>query len=413
MTKWPLKTLAGVATVGSGSGFPIVDQGSMEGQFPFLKVSDMNLEGNARSIQRWNNTVTEEVRQRLRATAFPAGSVIFPKIGAAIATNKKRLLVRPSCVDNNVMAIVARERVLDSEFLYFLLLAKDLSDFASDSNPPSIRKSVVEAWNIPVPPLSAQRQIVDFLSRAEGIVRLRREAQKKAAEIVPALFLDMFGDPATNLKQWETRSLSNVLVGSKLGLVRGAKEMGDNKAYPYLRMNAVSNGRIRLHGLKRIDASRTEVRDFSLRAGDFLFNTRNSRELVGKTGLVTDTPQEPTLFNNNLMRMRFDENVVLPAFINWQFQTVHIQRQLESIKRGTTTVFAIYCKDLKDVSLVIPELGLQRVFSDRVAQLTSVESLQQDAIGRAEATFQALLARFFVGSPRSEISAMAREVFAE
>ena len=58
-----------------------------------------------------------------------------------------------------------------------------------------------------VPPLPEQRRIVDLLSRAEGIVRLRREAEKKAAELIPALFLDMFGDPATNPKGWPVESL--------------------------------------------------------------------------------------------------------------------------------------------------------------------------------------------------------------
>jgi type I restriction enzyme S subunit len=53
---------------------------------------------------------------------------------------------------------------------------------------------------LPVPPLAEQRRLVDLLSRSEGIVRLRREAEKKAAELIPALFLDLFGDPATNPK---------------------------------------------------------------------------------------------------------------------------------------------------------------------------------------------------------------------
>ena len=59
---------------------------------------------------------------------------------------------------------------------------------------------------MPVPPIDEQRRIVDILSRAEGIVRLRREAQKKAAELIPALFLEMFGDPATNPKGWHELS---------------------------------------------------------------------------------------------------------------------------------------------------------------------------------------------------------------
>jgi type I restriction enzyme S subunit len=53
---------------------------------------------------------------------------------------------------------------------------------------------------IAVPPLTEQRRIVDLLSRAENIVRMRKVAEAKAKEIIPALFLDMFGDPARNPK---------------------------------------------------------------------------------------------------------------------------------------------------------------------------------------------------------------------
>ena len=63
---------------------------------------------------------------------------------------------------------------------------------------------------IRVPNLVEQRRIVDLLSRAENIVRMRQEAEGKAKEIIPALFLDMFGDPATNPRGWDTEPLGAV-----------------------------------------------------------------------------------------------------------------------------------------------------------------------------------------------------------
>jgi len=112
--------LRDVATVGSGSGFPVVYQGNANGEYPFLKVSDMNLDRNEIHITHWNNSIDEGSRQKLRATVFPVGTVIFPKIGAAIATNKKRILTVPSCVDNNVMGVAPNTARLDSEFLFYI-----------------------------------------------------------------------------------------------------------------------------------------------------------------------------------------------------------------------------------------------------------------------------------------------------
>lgn len=387
--------LSDVATIESGAGFPTVHQGHQGGIFPFLKVSDMNLTGNERLIQSWNNSVAEPVRSKLRAKAFPAGALIFPKIGAAIATNKKRQLTRPSCVDNNVMAVIPNAERLDSDFLYFMFLAKNLSDFASESNPPSIRKTDVEQWEVNIPPLPVQRRIVDLLSRAEGIVRLRREAEKKTAELIPALFLDMFGDPATNPKGWRTSSLDSVLSETKLGLVRGAKEMDGQKAFPYVRMDAVGGGDVRVGTLKRVDATVKEVGEYSLRYGDFLFNTRNSKELVGKTGMFKGGSESVYLFNNNLMRMGFVGTLLLPEYVNSLFQTSYIQNQLEAIKRGTTSVFAIYYKDLRHTELPLPDLKLQHDFAERVIQIDAIKVQQSAATSKAQAAFDALLSSTF------------------
>jgi type I restriction enzyme M protein len=146
-----------VATVGSGNGFPIRYQGKKEGELPFYKVSDMNSAGNEMYMFKSNNYLSVDDRSQLRATVFPKETIIFPKIGAAIATNKKRILTQDSCFDNNVMGLIVSNKIKPL-YLYALLLNKNISDFASDSNPPSIRKSKVEDWLINVPSIDVQNQ---------------------------------------------------------------------------------------------------------------------------------------------------------------------------------------------------------------------------------------------------------------
>jgi type I restriction enzyme S subunit len=180
---WPMPLLQSVSKVVSGNGFPNVYQGKTEGQFPFYKVSDMNTKRNEIEMYVANNHISEDDLGALRAKTFPAGTVIFPKIGAAIATNKKRILAQPSCFDNNIMGIVA-DNNLSPIYLYALMLSKNLSDFASDSNPPSIRKTTVEVWKIPVPPILAQ---VKFAAQV-GIIRAIQDQQTIATVKAQATF---------------------------------------------------------------------------------------------------------------------------------------------------------------------------------------------------------------------------------
>jgi type I restriction enzyme S subunit len=121
---WSMLKIDEIAIIQSGTGFPPDAQGLTSGTIPFLKVSDMNLPKNSRFIEEWNNSITEEQVSKLKAKILPPGAVIFPKIGGAIATNKKRVLTIPSCFDNNVMGLKAKHGVLD-EYLYWLLQSID------------------------------------------------------------------------------------------------------------------------------------------------------------------------------------------------------------------------------------------------------------------------------------------------
>ena len=157
---FPMVAIKEVARVESGFGFPTKFQGQRDGDIPFLKVSDMNLPGNEIQIVSWNHAVSRDVVRELKAKVLPKGTIIFPKIGAAIATNKKRILTRDSTYDNNIMGIITDAESLLPTFFYYYLSTFDLSIWASDAQPPSMRKTIVEQHQIPLPPLEVQREIV-------------------------------------------------------------------------------------------------------------------------------------------------------------------------------------------------------------------------------------------------------------
>lgn len=166
----PRIELGELVEVRSGWGFPNAEQGATEGELPFYKVSDMNLPGNETVMSNSNNYVSASTARKLGVRPAPAGSVIFPKIGAAVATNKKRLLSVPSAYDNNVMGLIPGPRVT-SKFLYHWLQTFDLSRLANDSGAvPSIRKSEAERVLVPMPAYSEQVRIASLLDKFEVLV---------------------------------------------------------------------------------------------------------------------------------------------------------------------------------------------------------------------------------------------------
>jgi len=167
-TSWVL--VGEIGEVRSGWGFPKSYQGQKVGGIPFYKVSDMNLIGNETSMTNANNYVCEDVVKELKVNLAPAGTVIFPKIGAAIATNKKRLLSIDSAYDNNVMGIIPGPKA-ESRFLLYWMQQVDLSQLAHHSGAvPSIRKTEMERLEVPLPPLEEQRRIVSILDKFDSLV---------------------------------------------------------------------------------------------------------------------------------------------------------------------------------------------------------------------------------------------------
>ncbi|MFI5002610.1 MAG: hypothetical protein ACHQK9_22215 [Reyranellales bacterium] len=113
-----------------GNGFPLTAQGETSGAYPFFKVSDMNNEGNETFMTTANHYISEQTRKRLGAFAFPAASIVFAKVGAAIFLERKKILGQASCIDNNLAAFVLDKSRADVGFVHALLLSKKLGSLA-------------------------------------------------------------------------------------------------------------------------------------------------------------------------------------------------------------------------------------------------------------------------------------------
>ncbi len=201
----PLVAINEVAAVESGIGFPLDYQGKTDEEIPFLKVSDMNLPGNEKQIVSWNHSVSRKVLRELKGKTYPKGTVIFPKIGAAIATNKKRILTRDSTYDNNVMGIIPNTERLLPDFLHTYLLAFDLSRWASESQPPSMRKTTVEAHEIPLPPLETQRAIVAEIEAEQALVAANRELIARMEKKIQATLARVWGGDDADVAKGDTQ----------------------------------------------------------------------------------------------------------------------------------------------------------------------------------------------------------------
>lgn len=165
--KWVHGQLGDLCTFKGGSAFKEVYQGQSMGELPFIKVSDMNLLGNERSVQYSNNWVSFETAKLMKAKPFPESSIVFAKVGAALLLNRRRILSRPTIIDNNMMAAVP-SNAADTEFLYQLLMAIDFAKFVQEGAIPSINQGDLSSFKLSYPDVEEQQKIASVLSAADA-----------------------------------------------------------------------------------------------------------------------------------------------------------------------------------------------------------------------------------------------------
>lgn len=147
--EWQVLRIDNVARSVGGAGFPHRYQGKKRGDLPFYKVSDMNRPGNERVLTAAENYISRIEAKKLNASIIPSGAIVFPKVGAALFSNKRRITSCDCCIDNNVMAVVPQS--LPTRYLYEFMMLVDFISFVHMGAVPSINQSHVNALQIPVP----------------------------------------------------------------------------------------------------------------------------------------------------------------------------------------------------------------------------------------------------------------------
>jgi type I restriction enzyme S subunit len=158
---WEVMHLRRIASIYSGTTFPHDYQGKPEGDYPLYKVADLASPGNETWLFNCENWITRDDLLRLRGRIVPADSIVFPRVGAALLLNARRISTRPSLVDDNSRALnFARG---DIRYWRYMMTLIDFGRLANPGAVPTIGEEAILSLRIPVPPDAIQRRIADAI----------------------------------------------------------------------------------------------------------------------------------------------------------------------------------------------------------------------------------------------------------
>jgi hypothetical protein len=175
---WEDTFIGEVTSFAGGYAFPDRYQGKISGDVPFFKVSDMNRSADGKHLVESANYVGFEELKQMKAKSWPVGTVVFPKVGAALLTEKRRVLSVEGAFDNNCMGLIPGPSMM-SDFLYARMCGVRLGELAQQGAVPSVNQSHIAAIPIAVPPPEVQVKAVGAIRAMHTLVdTLGREVQR-------------------------------------------------------------------------------------------------------------------------------------------------------------------------------------------------------------------------------------------
>ena len=222
----------------------------------------------------------------------------------------------------------------DNSFLYHLFSNKDWSEGINKAvKGITLNKASLSESKIPLPPLEIQKQIAAQLDKCTALIAKHKLMLEKYDTLIKSRFIEMFGDPVTNPKNWKIIKLADsVTTLPQNGMYKPQSDyVNDLSGIPILRIDGFYKGKISdWDSLKRLTCSDDDINKYHLNEDDIVINRVNSIEYLGKCAHIQGL-KETTVYESNMMRMHFDDNRFNPVYVTKLLCSNYIYGQILNI----------------------------------------------------------------------------------
>jgi len=334
---WEWKTLQDVVHINMGQSPPGESYNSCCEGMPFLQGNAEFGELHPTNI-KWTTSPTKKVSPGtiLISVRAPIGDINFAN--------------KDYCIGRGLAGLSAKK--CDLKFLYYYLkkIRPSIEDLGTGSTFKAISKTTIEDIPVPVPPLETQQKIVAILDKVEEIKRLRAEANAQTQKLIQSVFLEMFGDPVKNTKEWTVKPLGKIanLVNGKAFKPRDWKSSG----LPIIRIQNLNN----LDSTYNYYDGLVEKR-YLVRYGDLLFAWSGT---PGTSFGAHIWVGGDAVLNQHIYNVIIDNKSLNKKYLEYAINGV-----IDSIikqSHGSSGLAHITKKELEKVGIACPPIALQNEF---------------------------------------------------
>ena len=280
--------------------------------------------------------------------------------------------------------------IIDIRYLYYAV--KNYNFAGSGTSIPQLTVPMIKNYDFPLPPIEEQCRIAALLDKVSDLIAKRRAQLDKLELLVKARFVEMFGDPVTNLHGYPVHQLSDYIEFLTSGSRGWAQYFSDEGEY-FITIKNVKNCRITLNDVQHIvppdnaEAKRTKVQE-----GDLLISITAD---LGRTGVVTkEIADHGAYINQHLTCIRLDREAVFPLYVAYYMESDAGKGQFQA-KNQSAVKAGLNFNSINTLRLMVPPKEQQGLFINFVEQTDKSKLTIQQSLDKLEVLKKALMQEYF------------------
>jgi len=391
--KWEMVKLSDVGKVVTGNTPPTKNpEYYSSSDIAFYKPNDLT-ETEVSYLDSATVYVSKLAKSKIRL--LPKGSVLVTCIGII---GKVGIALGECTCNQQINAIIPNTNKLDSSFLAYSIVSRKgyIQSIANAPVVPIVNKTQFSNVKIPLPPLETQKHIAKTLDTAAQLLAMRKQQLAELDNLIKSTFHEMFGDPDTNEKCWDTVALGNCIdrIESGWSPICEDRRVLENE-WGICKLSAITRCYYKETENKAIIKD-TEIKEaLEVKNSDLLFCRKNTFELVGNCAYVFVTSKK-LMIPDTIFRFITKGNIhkiYLWCLLNIKTFKPFIQR----LAGGSSGSMPNVSKEkLKGLIIPLPPSTLQNQFAAIVTKIEEQKSLVQKAVDETQYLLDSLMSEYFI-----------------
>lgn len=368
------------------------------GDVRLIQLADI---GDGFYIDKSSRFLNSETAKRLKCTYLKEGDILVARmpdpLGRACIFPQSEM---PCVTVVDVCIIRPNQNKVDNRWLMHTInspvMRQRINEYVTGTTRQRISRGNFSKLKVSVPPLLEQRRIASILDKVDELRQKRQQAIEKLDQLLPATFMDMFGDPVSNPKGFKVAKLAEQVDLIQIGPFGTQLHQEDyiENGIPLINPSHIKNGKIIPNDKLTVSKSKhEELTQYHLRLNDVLLGRRGE---MGRCAVVTEK-EVGWLCGTGSLFIRPNREKINPFFLELLLSSDSIKKYLENVSQGQT--MANLNKSIVGaIPLILPSIEIQNKFFIISEKIDKMKSEFKNAKNRANNLFESLQNQAFSGN---------------